>query len=383
MSTGYLIKCMLQKCMRRKRSLILIFLGLFMAALGIITVASVARYREQQTPWYAQRTAKFMFEQQVSARDIYEILHAEYETGSVNGYALIPNVDTSGGISLGGIEGDLWNPVTEEDSRFSTAENLFWIHQQAVPQAYLHDMEGLRANIEGTEMECAGLTYYGLNWRWDTVQETDTVQFLLDGGTPHVESPMLENVYIGEEWIYIAPVIVCSNWMAEHDIPIHGMSITLSQPNDMKTLTRISKQLPAAELLIEWDSGRIGSLTANEWVYLGALVLAMLNVASLYYGLIDSFSPEFFIFRKIGARRHPIYLAMLLIVVVLSATANLAGWCVHQAMLSNQHSRQWLAELPVEYTIALFLSYVCICAVLSFHHTLRMMKTFRKKGSYL
>ena len=70
-------------------------------------------------------------------------------------------------------------------------------------------------------------------------------------------------------------------------------------------------------------------------------------------------------------------------VVVLSATANLAGWCVHQAMLSNQHSRQWLAELPVEYTIALFLSYVCICAVLSFHHTLRMMKTFRKKGSYL
>ena len=333
--------------------------------------------------WYAQRTVKYLFEQQVSACDIYEILHAEYETGSVNGYALIPNVDTSGGISLGGIEGNLWNPVTEEDSRFSTAENLFWIHQQAVPQAYLHDLTDLRANIESTELRCAGLTYYGLNWLWDTAQEADTVQFLLNDRTPHVESPMLENVYIEEDWIYIAPVIVSSNWMAEHDIPIHGMSITLSQPNDMKTLMRISKQIPAAELLIEWESGRIGPFTANEWVYLGALVLAMLNVASLYYGLIDSFSPEFFIFRKIGASKHPIYLAMLIIVTVLSAAAYLAGWGVHQAMLSNQQDRQWLAQLPVEYTTALFLSYVGICVLLSFHHSMRMMKTFRKKGSNL
>lgn len=383
MSTGYLIKCMWQKCMRRKRSLTLIFLGLFVAALGIITVASVARNRELQTPWYAQRTAKLFFEQQVSARDLYDVLHIEYEADRVNGYAMIPNVDTSGGISLGGMEGNLWNPVTKDDTRFSTADNLFWIHQQAVPQAYLHDMTGLRASVEGVELECAGLTYYGLNWRWDTSHETDSVQFQLNGKKPHVESPMFENVYIGEDWIYIAPIIVSAKWMAEHDIPIHGVSITLSQPNDMETLTRISKHTPGAELHIEWESGRIGPLTANEWVYLGALTLAMLNVASLYYGLIDSFSNELFILRKIGVGKHSIYLAIFIVVMVLSATAFLTGLGVHHVLLSNQQDRKWLAHLPVEYTTALFLSFVSICAMLSLHHTLRMMKTFRKKGSNL
>ena len=61
LNTGYLLGCMRSKFLRRKRILTLIFLGMLIAALGVIIVASVARNRELQTPWYAQRTAKIAF----------------------------------------------------------------------------------------------------------------------------------------------------------------------------------------------------------------------------------------------------------------------------------------------------------------------------------
>lgn len=102
MSTGYLLGCMCSEFLRRKRILTLIFLGMLIAALGVIIVASVARNRELQTPWYAQRSAKIAFQQPVSPAEAYDALHAEYAAGTINGYALIADADTSGGIALGG-----------------------------------------------------------------------------------------------------------------------------------------------------------------------------------------------------------------------------------------------------------------------------------------
>ena len=84
MSTGYLLGCMRSKFLRRKRILTLIFLGMLIAALGVISVASVARNRELQTPWYAQRTAKIAFQQPVSPAEAYNALHAEYAAGTIN-----------------------------------------------------------------------------------------------------------------------------------------------------------------------------------------------------------------------------------------------------------------------------------------------------------
>ncbi len=107
LSTGYLLGCMRSKFLRRKRILTLIFLGMLIAALGVIIVASVARNRELQTPWYAQRSAKIVFQQPVSPAEAYNALHAEYAAGTINGYALIADADTSGGIALGGQEGAL------------------------------------------------------------------------------------------------------------------------------------------------------------------------------------------------------------------------------------------------------------------------------------
>lgn len=166
MGTIYLTKCMLRKCLQRKRGLPIVLLGLFIAALGILIVASVARNRELQSPWYMQRSATILFENPASPKELYSSLHDAFHEGSVNGYALIADIDVSGGISLGGLEGDLWNPVDSEDGRFSTHENIFWIHQQAVPEAYFYDLGALKATVNGIGLDCAGLTYYGLNWDW-------------------------------------------------------------------------------------------------------------------------------------------------------------------------------------------------------------------------
>lgn len=140
---------MLRKCLQRKRGLPIVLLGLFIAALGILIVASVARNRELQSPWYMQRSATILFESPVSPKELYSSLHDAFHEGSVNGYALIADIDVSGGISLGGLEGDLWNPVDSEDGRFSTHENIFWIHQQAVPEAYFYDLGALKATVNG------------------------------------------------------------------------------------------------------------------------------------------------------------------------------------------------------------------------------------------
>ena len=105
LGTIYLTKCMLLKCLKRKRGLPIVLFGLFIAALGILIVASVARNRELQSPWYMQRSATVLFEYPVSPKELYSSLHDAFREGSVNGYALIADIDVSGGISLGGSGG--------------------------------------------------------------------------------------------------------------------------------------------------------------------------------------------------------------------------------------------------------------------------------------
>lgn len=384
LSTGYLFGCMRSKFLRRKRILTLILLGMLIAALGVIIVASVARNRELQTPWYAQRSAKIAFQQPVSPAEAYDALHAEYAAGTINGYALIADADTSGGIALGGQEGALWRPVNSDDERYSTGEALFWIHRQAVPAKYFHNLEGLTASVNGFDLQCAGLTYYGLNWDWSDEQTAHRVSLRIDGQPAHVESPILEHVYVGDEWLYIAPVLVGAQWIADHDIPITGVCITLVSPNDRATLQRIASRISAPfQMTTEWNAGRIGALTANEWLYLGVLLLAMLNVASLYDGLIDSYSGEFFIFRKIGASKNAIRKAVLLLIASMSAYAFAGAWLVYALLLGFQRNHQWLAPLPAGYIGALFLGYVIICSLLALRHTESVLKSFRKKGSNL
>lgn len=384
MGSKYILCCMWHKFLSMKRALVLIFLGLLIAAWGAITVASVARNRELQTPWYAQRTAKIAFERPTSPVEAYSILNAEYTAGTVNGYALIVNVDTSGGISLGGQEGALWHPVRSDDRCFSTQDNLFWIHQQAVPEKFFHNLESLTVSIDGHELMCAGLSYYGLNWEWRNDATKGSVSFLIDGKPAKVDYPTLENVYIDEEWIYIAPVIVGAGWVANNDIPITGLSITLVNPNDQITLNRITSRLTVPfNVSTEWNVGRVGPLTANEWIYLGALILAMLNVASLYYGLIDSYGTEFYIFRKIGATKGSICIAVLLLIALLSVCAFAGGWLIYRLLLICQANRQCLAALPAGYTVGLFIAYVGLSSLLVLRYTRNLLRSFRKKGLYL
>lgn len=384
MSTGYLLSCMRRKFRRKKRTLTLILLGMLIAALGLIIIASVARNRELQTPWYAQRAAKIAFQQPVSPAEAYNTLHAEYAGGTLNGYALIADADTSGGISLGGQEGALWYPANLDDERYSTEEDFFWIHPQAVPAQYFHKLEGLTASADGFKLQCAGLTYYGLNWDWSDKRSAHRVSLRINGKPAHVESPILEQVYVDDEWLYIAPVLVGARWIADHDIPITGVCITLASPNDLSTLQRISSRISAPfQMITEWNTGRIGALTANEWLYLGVLLLAMLNVASLYYGLIDSYSAEFFIFRKIGAPQSAVRKAVFLLITAMSACAFAGAWLVYALLLGLQSNRQWLAPLPAGYIGALLLSYVVVCSLLALRHTWSVLKSFRKKGANL
>ena len=385
MGTIYLTKCMLRKCLQRKRGLPIVLLGLFIAALGILIVASVARNRELQSPWYMQRSATILFENPVSPKELYSSLHDAFHEGSVNGYALIADIDVSGGISLGGLEGDLWNPVDSEDGRFSTHENIFWIHQQAVPEAYFYDLGALKATINGIELDCAGLTYYGLNWDWSqNTHSNASVAFTLDGKRPVIGSPILESVNIGGDWIYIAPVLTGATWMAENNIPIIGACVTLSQPKDLTVLKGIVGTLSTPyTLTTEWDAGRIGPLTANEWVYLGALVLALLNVAALFYGLMDGYKEDLFIFRKIGATKHSIYIASSILVILLSCLSSLLARGVFEVLFRCQGDTVWLASLPGSYDSALFLAFVGICTLLSLNHLRGILKSFRRISSNL
>lgn len=189
---------------------------------------------------------------------------------------------------------------------------------------------------------------------------------------------------MGDEWLYIAPVLVGAQWIADHDIPITGVCITLASPNDRATLQRVASQITAPfRMTTEWNAGRIGALTANEWLYLGVLLLAMLNVASLYDGLIDSYSGEFFIFRKIGASKTAVYKAILCLIASMSTCAFAGAWLIYALMLGIQRNNQWLAPLPYGYIGALFLAYVVVCSLLALRHTGSLLKSFRKKGSNL
>lgn len=384
MSTMYLFGCMRRKFSRKKRSIHLIFLGMLLAALGVILVASVARNRELQAPWYAQRATRLAFEQPVSPMEAYRALHAEYAAGTVNGYALIADADTSGGVALGGQEGALWRPASAEDEWDSDTENRFRIHRQAVPERYFHNLESLTATVSGVDLQCAGLTYYGLNWSWDDAPGAHSVSLLLDGKNARVESPVRENVYVGDEWISIAPVLVPAGWLADNSVPIIGVCLTLTSPNDQATLDRLASQITLPfTLTTEWKSGQLGPLTANEWLYLAVLLLAMLNVASLYYGLIDSYGAELLLFRKLGIAKRAVYNAVFLLISSLSACAFAGAQLLYALLLRVQGSGQWLAALPVRYIGALFLAYVGIGSLLALRHTRRLLKSFRKKGANL
>ena len=283
------------------------------------------------------------------------------------------------------MEGNLWNPVDSGDDRFSTCENIFWIHQQAVPEAYFYDLGALKATVNGIGLDCAGLTYYGLNWDWSqNTHPAASVTFTLDGKQPVIGSPVLESVNIDGDWLYIAPILTGATWMAENDIPIIGACVTLSQPNDLTALKNIVSTLSTPyTLTTEWNAGRIGSLTANEWVYLGALVLALLNVAALFYGLVDGYKEDLFIFRKMGATKRSIYIASSILVVILSCLASLLARCVFEALFRFQGDTTWLAFLPGGYDSALFLAFVGICTLLSLNHLRGILKSFQRIGSNL
>lgn len=385
MGTIYLTKCMLRKCLQRKRELPIIFMGLLIAALGVLIVASVARNRELQSPWYMQRSATILFESPASPKELYASLHDAFREGSVNGYALIADADVSGGISLGGLEGNLWSPADSGDDRFSTRENIFWIHQQAVPEAYFYDLSALRATVNGIELDCAGLTCYGLNWDWSqNAPSTASVAFTLDGKRPAIGAPVLESVNIGGDWLYIAPILTGATWMAENDIPIIGACVTLSQPNGFTVLKDIVAALSTpCTLTTEWDAGRIGALTANEWVYLGALVLALLNVAALFYGLMDGYREDLFIFRKLGAAKRSICIASSILAILLACLASFLARGAFEVLFRCQGDTAWLASLPGGYDGALLLAFVGICALLSLNHLRGILKSFRRTGANL
>lgn len=384
MSTFYLFGCMWRKLSRKRRSILLVFFGMLIAALGVVLVASISRNRELQAPWHAQRSTKITFDSPVSPAEAYRALHAEYVAGTVNGYALIADTNTSGGISLGGQEGSLWYPVSADDACYSTAESLFWIHHQAVPERYFHALEDLTAEINGLELTCAGLTYYGLNWDWPDESSAHSVSLLLDGKPARIGSPTRELVYIGNDWLYIAPVLVSANWLADNHLPIVGICVTLTVPNDQATLDRVASQLSTPfAVTTEWKSGRLGPLTANEWLYLGVLLLAMLNIASLYDGLLDSYGTELFLFRKLGIARGAIYRAVLLLIAAFSVCAFSGAWLLYAWLLRIQGSAQWLSPLPVRYISVLFLAYVGISILLALRHTRQILRAFRKKDANL
>ena len=195
---------------------------------------------------------------------------------------------------------------------------------------------------------------------------------------------MLENVNIGGDWIFIAPVLTGAAWMAENDIPIIGACVTLSDPNDLKALESIVGSLNTpCTLKTEWNAGRIGTLTANEWVYLGALVLALINVAALFYGLIDSYKEELFIFWKIGATKRSICIASSILVILFSCLASLLARSVFEVLFHCQGDTVWLASLPDSYNCALFLAFIGICALLSLNHLSGILKNFRGIGTNL
>lgn len=385
LGSAYLLACMLKKRVRQGRSSALIILGLIIAALGLLIVASSARNRELQTPWYAQRSASIRFASSASAADAYKALTREFNEGMVNGYAFVTNVDTSGGITLGGQEGDLWNPVSAEDAVYSTADDVFWIHQQAVPERFIHNLGALTASVNGVKLSCAGLSYHGLRWDFDDTSDYGSdIEFLLNGKRPMVEPPFLDNARYNGEWFLIAPVIVSAEWMAINDIPIDGICLTLAEPNDANTLGRISSGLNAPHSVdANWGAGKIGALTANEWVYLGALILAMLNVASLFYGLIDGYQYELMLYRKMGASRGSVYFAFAAIILVISSLAFIIAGGLYGIMFASQGARQWLAPLSAEYMGGLFAGFTGLCLTASLLHARRMLKKFRLTAANL
>ncbi len=382
LSAAYILTCMVKKLLRNRRIGLFLLAGLLMAGVGVQIVAGAARQRELGEPWYMPRTADIRLEGPADPQELYAALHEEFEKGTVNGYALIADADPSGGISLGGLEGNLWYPLEPEDRRFSTGENLFWAALQAVPQDYFYRVDQMTATVNQLSLRCAGLSYYGLNWDWSQGGEAHSVAVTLNGRRP-------ENIYLDDEarrdFMTISPLLTSAAWMADNRIPVLGASVTLTQPNDMATLERIVRRLsaPCALSTALWSAGRIGALTANEWVYLGALILVFLTIASLFYGLLDSYQQEFFIYRKVGASKGAVGLACAILVTGLATLTYGLAHGVFLLILRGQGESPWISPLPGAYNAALYLAFAGLCLGLSLNHLRGMGKKFRRIGANL
>lgn len=381
MSTIYLIHCIWQKGKRQIRSNFLILLGLICAAEGFLLVLSVARNRELNNPWYGQRSAEILFDTSVSAFPIYEIMEREVEIGRINGFAFIADTDVSGGVSLGGIEGNLWQPVSEVDEIYNTERDVFWIHNYAVPDTFRFHLTDLTATVNGIKLQCEGLSETGLNWNhWSNYSDKSVELKLADQNAAYSAS-MRDEMWEGENWAYFSPVLTSAKWMANHEISIIGLCIALTEPNDMASLNRICKQLPVPHSLWnEWDSNRIGKMTVNEWVYLGALILAMMNVAAMFFGLIDGYQQEFYMLRKTGLQRTPVYLAVSISILLLSVIAFIIGISIFHILLRS--SNLFAKLTPYDITILLLL-FISTSEFLAVAHTRGLLKEFTKKNGCL
>lgn len=170
--------------------------------------------------------------------------------------------------------------------------------------------------------------------------------------------------------------------MARHKIPIVGACITLSMPNDTATLNRISLQLPFPNSIEEnWSSFKIGKLTINEWVYLGALVLAMMNVAALFFGLIDGYTNEIYVLRRIGIQRTAVYRAIFWIIFILSAIGFAGAALIFHIIQPLQ--KNLLSDLPVTYILFLFALFIGAGELMSIIHTRSILRGLRKKAANL
>lgn len=95
---------------------------------------------------------------------MYDVFSQEADRGTLNGFAFIADMDTSKGIALGGLEGNLWEARSEADDVYTTDDNIFWIHAYAIPEENRFRLQNLVGSINGVKLRCAGLAYTGLNW---------------------------------------------------------------------------------------------------------------------------------------------------------------------------------------------------------------------------
>jgi hypothetical protein len=378
MNAVYILKCVLKKCMKQKMTIVMVALALIIAAEGFLIVVSVARARELKEPWYRSRSVNLIFDNPILADSVYEVFSRELREGKLNGFALIADADTSGGVSLGGLEGNLWKPFSEADDIYATDESIFWIHQNVAPEKFFYRLDMLTGQINGSVMKCDGLSNTGLNWHYAEELGNESVTLRLDGETASQRDYFRDYLYNEEEeeWDFYYPIITGAKWMVKKQAPIVGACITLTEPYDVNTLQRISNLLPVTHKLDkDWNYQRIGSISYNEWTYFGVLLFAMVNIASLYFGLIDGLAQEFSILRKIGARQFSIHAAIALLAFLLSALVFAIAFALFNVFIYSIQEADWLSILPRMHVLLLFCGFSGVSVFLSFTHTRSVSKT--------